>query len=570
MRTPILLGGYAAKQCPVRVQNDFLPMVPRLKWVPSPEDQAQLDAGNAFEARVFEHLVAIHPNAVVVDSRLAKADAIALTVEALNAGASLILGGWLPDDFEGGRTGRPDVLVKAGQGYLPVDVKNHHTLKPSKLKGAVISSLTSPEERMDSAGWTAATTQRYEDGLQLAHYTRMLEAIGCHPGPEQRRGAILGTSRVRFSPGQDPQWVFVWHDLDEPLGFTYSRSRGKVRRSLLERYDHEHSFRVKVADNATRIIGRDDDPRPLVEPVGQYECRRCPYEQSCAQQMREDDPSAAISVGGLSTREWLALRRLGISTTTALSVLDPDDPGFFDYYFAEVSNLSRADALARLRGAIIRAEMICNGIEITRTDVGPTTVPVADVEIDLDIEWDIDNRVYLWGARVRRNIDESTALYVSDFVEWDSLDSERERGLAAGFTAWLRAQRNTATASGQTLKVFHWSHPERSKLISILGLAEVGDLVDPESGVFVDLEKVFKSNFISLQGSSIKKVAPIFGFAWRVDNPGGAISQTYLSTTRSSNNPDEVAAAKEWLLSYNEDDNAAMAAIRDGMSCWRP
>ena len=55
---PVLLGGYAAKQCPVRVQNDFLPLVPTLKWVPSPEDQARLDAGIAFERNVFEDLAA--------------------------------------------------------------------------------------------------------------------------------------------------------------------------------------------------------------------------------------------------------------------------------------------------------------------------------------------------------------------------------------------------------------------------------------------------------------------------------------------------------------------------------
>ena len=126
-------------------------------------------------------------------------------------------------------------------------------------------------------------------------------------------------------------------------------------------------------------------------------------------------------------------------------------------------------------------------------------------------------------------------------------------------------QRDAADARGQTLKVFHWSHPERSKLKSILGLAEVGDLIDPETGVFVDLEQVFKANFVSLHGSSIKKVAPHFGFTWRVDDPGGAISQTYLSKVHTSTDPDEVATAKEWLLTYNEDDNAAMAKIRDGM-----
>ena len=33
---------------------------------------------------------------------------------------------------------------------------------------------------------------------------------------------------------------------------------------------------------------------------------------------------------------------------------------------------------------------------------------------------------------------------------------------------------------------------------------------------------------------------------------------------------DEVAKAKAWLLTYNEDDNAAMAKIRDGMKSWTP
>ena len=56
-----MLGGYAAKQCPVRVQNDYLPLVHTLKWDPSPEDQARLDAGNAFERSVFDDLGEVHP-----------------------------------------------------------------------------------------------------------------------------------------------------------------------------------------------------------------------------------------------------------------------------------------------------------------------------------------------------------------------------------------------------------------------------------------------------------------------------------------------------------------------------
>ncbi|MGO9151652.1 hypothetical protein [Mycobacterium sp.] len=90
VQEPIMLGGYAAKQCPVRVQNDFLPLVQTLKWVPSPEDQARLDAGIAFERIAFDNLVVVHPTAVVVDPQLGKADAIAMTVEAMNADAPLV------------------------------------------------------------------------------------------------------------------------------------------------------------------------------------------------------------------------------------------------------------------------------------------------------------------------------------------------------------------------------------------------------------------------------------------------------------------------------------------------
>jgi predicted RecB family nuclease len=120
------------------------------------------------------------------------------------------------------------------------------------------------------------------------------------------------------------------------------------------------------------------------------------------------------------------------------------------------------------------------------------------------------------------------------------------------------------------MKVFHWTSSESSKLKNILGEAEVADLTDPATGVFVDLEKFFGANFVSLHGTSLKKVAPLFGFNWRVDDPGGGISQIYLSKARASKDPDEVAKAKQWLVSYNEDDNAAMARIRDGMRTWTP
>jgi hypothetical protein len=71
---------------------------------------------------VFETLIALHPTAVVVEPQLPMDDKIAATVQAMESCAPLVLGGWLPDDLVGGRTGRPDLLVKLASGYLPADV----------------------------------------------------------------------------------------------------------------------------------------------------------------------------------------------------------------------------------------------------------------------------------------------------------------------------------------------------------------------------------------------------------------------------------------------------------------
>lgn len=314
MTNPVLLGGYAAKHCPVRVHNDLSPAVPTLDWMPSPEDQARLDAGKAFEVAVFAQLMALHPDCVLVDPDLHKTDAIAATVAALDADAGLILGGWLPDDSAGGRTGRPDLLIHVDGGYLPGDVKNHKTVQSAKKTAAVLSPLAQPASRRSVTALTTATSHRFEDGMQLAHYTRMLQACGHHPGDELLFGAIIGTNEIPFTPDVPAERVLAWHNLAEPVVSTYSRSRGKAKRSLLERYDHEHAFRVKVAHRALQIVGSPGDPQPLVTPIGQAECGSCPYEAPCAAAMG-DDSSAAITVGRLDTREWRTLRSMGVTTT---------------------------------------------------------------------------------------------------------------------------------------------------------------------------------------------------------------------------------------------------------------
>jgi predicted RecB family nuclease len=552
---PVLLGGYAAKQCPVRTHNDFTPLVPVPEWVPSAELQALFDAGRQFEAEVFAELVGIHPDtAELIDPDLRKPAAIARTLAAMESGVPLVLGGWLPDDTAGGRKGRPDLLVRVGGGYLPADVKHHKTLGAAKKASKPVSSLARPDIWWELAGCTA-TSHHYEDGLQLAHYTRMLQACGFHPGPDRLFGAIIGTSTAAVS-GRDQEPVFVWHDLSTPTRPTFSRSRGKAMRSVLERYDHEHDFRVKVAATAARITGAADDPEPLVVPIGQKECGLCPYELWCADQMGPEDPSAAITRGRLDTREWQTLRRMGIATTGALADLEPRDPAFFDEYRPEVTQYSRDQALKRLQAAVQQARMIRDGVDFQPIAGPAVEVPSADIEIDFDIEWDTAGRIYQWGLRVRDGQDDATARY-QPVVSFEPLDDEGELALAERAAAVIAHLRAEADASGRTVAVYHWAHPEVSMT------RKFGCVATALDGLTVDLRTWFTGTFHVRGEASIKAVAQFFGFTWAVDDPGGRLSMAKIDIARGAGA--EALGARQWCLDYNESDVAAQAAIRDGV-----
>ncbi len=551
----VLLGGYAAKWCPVRTHNDFAPLVPDPEWVPSAELQALFDAGRDYEAEVFAELLRIHPDtAELIDPGLRQDAAVATTLAAMSSGVPLVLGGWLPDDAAGGRKGKPDILIRIGSGYLPADVKHHKTLDPAKKASKPVSSLRRPDIWWEAPGCTA-TSHHYEDGLQLAHYTRMLQACGFHPGPDRLFGAILGTSTLAVS-GRDHELVFVWHDLSKPTRPTFSRSRGKARRSVLECYDHEHGFRVKVAATAARITGSAEDPEPLVVPIGQKECGQCPYEPWCAEQLGPQDASAAITRDRLDTREWQTLRRMGISTTAALADLEPEDPAFFDDYHPEVTHYSRERALKRLQAAVRQARMICDGVDFQPIPGAVVEVPSADIEIDFDIEWDTADRIYQWGLRIRDGQDDATARY-EPVVSFEALDDEAELALAERAAARIADLRAQAEASGRSIAVYHWSHPEVSKTRKFVCAATALD------GVTVDLLAWFTTTFHVRGEASIKAVAQFFGFTWGVDDPGGLLSMTKIELARGAG--PQALQARQWCLDYNASDVTAQAVIRDGV-----
>ena len=80
------------------------------------------------------------------------------------------------------------------------------------------------------------------------------------------------------------------------------------------------------------------------------------------------------------------------------------------------------------------------------------------------------------------------------------------------------------------------------------------------SDIWVDLKSVFQRSWIAGGSIGLKTIAPLAGFEWEVDDPGGGLSMVkYQTATEPS---EDSASARDWLLDYNRGDVLATAAIR--------
>ncbi|WP_046301363.1 ribonuclease H-like domain-containing protein [Mycobacterium sp. UM_Kg27] len=548
---PVTLGGYPAKRCARVTHNEFAPGIAE-PAPPSPDLEALRSAGIEFEEAVLEELRSRYAGSdrlLLLDAEIGATERRRRTVAAMTAGVEVIAGGALPD--VNGRRGLPDVLVRHQDGYLPVDIKNHRTLAPAKRAEVEISALSQPDRRLTYSGHTDHGARWRDDVMQLAHYTRMLQELGFHCGVS--RGGIIGSSDLTALHGES--LGITWYDLDAENIVTYSASDPSHRRSrsALQRYDHEFGFRLEVARAAA--AGRE-----LVRPYRIADCGTCVWFDCCAEAVGDGDASFAIETGHLTIREWQYLyqhcgdgAKLSVAQLAAVDV----DAHLEAFRVQSVGTKMPRD---RLANAVRRARMSCSGTDFESHEPGPATVPSADVEVDFDIEWDDQGRIYQWGLRIRDGQDDSTARY-QPVVSFDPLNEAAEAALAAEFASRMQQLRGHAAREGKSLQVFHWHHPEVS---STRRFAEVQQALD---GLTYDLRKWFDATFFARTSSSIKQVAGFFGFRWEVDDPGGLASLGAIETARGSG--PQADAARQWCLSYNECDVAAQAAIRDGLRAYR-
>jgi hypothetical protein len=198
-------GSYFAKRCPERVQLDVLRPCP-----PLPDSlfmQQLAGKGNEFESETFDEIAAgVVGVAILVRDPEDRPAWEQATMSALSSRASIVVGGRLPVDLVGRRTGEPDLLIRAATeaeptapaGYFPADVKSHKVLEAPKSENggtALVSPVMAPWMNKATVDVTRNARYRTPDLLQLAHYRRLLESAGM-AAESENFGGIIGSEGV--------------------------------------------------------------------------------------------------------------------------------------------------------------------------------------------------------------------------------------------------------------------------------------------------------------------------------------------------------------------------------------
>ena len=592
-------NAYFAKMCPERVQLDVLrPCEP----APDPPFLLKLiAAGIEHEDDTVDALGAAVEGAVVVEGDEPGARE-RQTLGALAGGAPAVAGGRLPVDVTGHRVGQPDLLVRHGDGYVPVDVKSHRSLVAAKEPGAgtaLVSDVGEPFPAAAAIDPDATPRKHLGDLLQLAHYSRLLEAAGL-AATSDNLGGICGS-----------EGVIVWYDLDErwlgPPEYLEAATAGPL--SAMERYDLEFALRLDVHLAALAHVESEGSPL-LAEPIVCDDCGMCRWRDWCGERLNEAADLSLIT--GVDVVRRRLYKALGIDDLRALAALDWTTAELvragvdLEDLLAKAAHLPGATPLAaavptrtkqledlaahgvvtvRDTAAIDRRTLgLCRAgatnlavqIDLARARVGPAPayrrrgvdrieVPRGDVEVDMDMENTADG-CYLWGVLVTdRRSTTPTRRHVA-CATWDPDLARGELDAFDEFWSWFTAERARVHADGATFRAYCYSRSaeegQMTRIAARLNLdEEVGAFLSSDD--WVDLYEVVRRHLVTGRSLGLKQTAPLAGFAWRSDEVGGDLAMVAYDRAVDDADPAAQAEAREWLLEYNADDVRATAALRE-------
>ena len=240
--------------------------------------------------------------------------------------------------------------------------------------------------------------------------------------------------------------------------------------------------------------------------------------------------------------------------------------------FGDIMRLDRTTAAYASAGLTALPEQI----DLARAALGEAPVyrrrgaerpltPRADIEVDVDME-NVEDGVYLWGALRTVRAGSAASSEYHAFVTWDLLTPEEEAANSLAFWTWLMEQQRQAHMSGACvprllLQRISREHLSQASWPRDRHARRGGAFI--QSDEWVDLLRVVDDQLITGGSVGLKAVAPLAGFHWEVDDPGGGLSMLQYDAAVGAEKESDREAARSWLLTYNRGDVEATLAIRE-------
>jgi predicted RecB family nuclease len=507
---PVLIDARTLTSCRHHLHLDTsLPLL--VEGVPEDSGIKQRrEAAAQHRENVRDTLTALGSQWSVIGPDATTAERAKATMAACEAGVERIWGAVLPSEFDTGRRGKSEILLRDADrgGYIPVIVVNHKVTDPrngDSEGGATTTPFDVWAPREDP---TRKVRPQPRDLMRLAHLYRMLQRQG------QASPAVVGGA-IGF--GFD---TIVVHDLAPVLG----------------EYDLRFADRIAVARGELPTV-----------PSQVPECRSCPWWQSCHKWLTEARDVSLVASGSRAE----VLRAEGVHTIDQLAQWDGPQPQDWQHgTFAD---------------AVVTAQAWLADVPLVRR-FDEVEVQRADVEVDIDMESYQEHGAYLWGTLL-------DGTYRS-FVTWDPLPTSDEGRSFGEFWTWLMAVRAHAAADGKTFAAYCYSRQAEDKWLlesarrffgqpGVPSVDEVRAFIDGPQ--WVDIYQVVSEQFICPNGKGLKKIAPVAGFNWRDAEAGGEASMAwYREAVGYDAEPD--LTQRQRLLEYNEDDVIATKVLREWMS----
>ncbi|ANY21621.1 TM0106 family RecB-like putative nuclease [Gordonia terrae] len=528
---PVVLSPRDLAGCEHRVALDFAHARRPADEPDPPGVQRRKEAAADHRAAIRELLRGVHSDQpgvfVVVDPDASASDRVAATLRACDDGAGWIWNATLPIDEAHGRRAHSELLVRVGDGYIPVIVVNHRVSQPAK-------SAPDPDRRptglVTSPFWTWAPSPdpyrtgrpNRRDNLRLAQLTAMLVEIGRASSTDTAdlRGGIIGV---------DADCIVV---LDTG--------------AMLDDYSAVLERRLAVAAGTVPT-----EPRRISE------CRSCPWWVRCGPELEEKRDVSLVASGNQGT----VLIDAGITTIDQLAAQRGSPPEGWP-------------GGVRFGDAVVNAIAWLTGTELVRRVDSPR-VHRADIEIDVDMESYGEHGAYLWGTLRTDTTDPSVPVEYRPFVTWDPLPTRDEARSFAEFWGWLMAERAAARNAGKTFAAYCYSQQAENRWLlgsadrfpeapGMPTRAEVQAFIG--SSEWVDIYEAVGENFICPRGKGLKRVAPVAGFSWRDEDASGEASMEWYRAAVALGGGRPDAGQRRRLLEYNEDDVRATKVLREWMS----